>query len=713
MLVRGLASALGIAVAALGAAVPASANVTCDGPARAGAAGTPELLQDCGRARLDRLAPALGVDDGDLDPVDVSRSPGGTSVRLQQVVDDVPVYGGEVVISRDEAGRVDMVRSTAVERPAISLTPELDAADAVTLARVAVGGGPPLQPPIAELVVYPTDAQAVLAWHVQVPTAEPLADWNAIVDAGDGTVLRAWNAAQRVDGSGLVFDPNPVQTSGNPSAFADGFDLDAASDVERDSVTLTNLAAGNTLVGDYVTNFPAVASEATRIYNYSRADPATQRFEETNVYYAITEAQKKIQALGFNDVNNRSIDVNVRATDQDNSFYFPTTTGLFFGTGGVDDAEDAEVVLHEYGHAVQDNQVPGFGAGDEQGAMGEGFGDFFAAMITLGKGDPAYQAARRYCVADWDATSYNEFANAGDGSGCLRWIDGTDESTGSDLGPYSGTPEEVHDDGRYWSAGMTCIFEGLGGDLTARDQVLKLVIDSHERLVPDDSTNAFEDQIASMIVSDQNMFGGAHRELIRQCAADRNLATLPQTDPGRDTTPPQVAVAVDPPAPDGADGFYTGTVQVTWTVLDPESPVTTSGCGPVTIDSDTGPSGVTLTCTATSAGGVESKSVTIKRRAPSPGGTDADTKAPETTIGKHPRKRSHRRRARFEFSADEPGSSFQCSLDGGKFAACASPQRFRVRPGVHRFQVRATDAAGNLEADAATFSWTVKRPRRR
>ncbi len=44
---------------------------------------------------------------------------------------------------------------------------------------------------------------------------------------------------------------------------------------------------------------------------------------------------------------------------------------LTFGTGGVDDAEDAGIIAHEYGHSIQDNQVPGFGSSAEGGAMGE------------------------------------------------------------------------------------------------------------------------------------------------------------------------------------------------------------------------------------------------------------------------------------------------------------------------------------------------------
>ena len=53
--------------------------------------------------------------------------------------------------------------------------------------------------------------------------------------------------------------------------------------------------------------------------------------------------------------------------------------------------------------------MPGFGPGIEQGAIGEGFGDFFAAMYYLDHGDATYQSTRRYCIGDWDAASYNPF----------------------------------------------------------------------------------------------------------------------------------------------------------------------------------------------------------------------------------------------------------------------------------------------------------------
>jgi zinc metalloprotease ZmpB len=43
------------------------------------------------------------------------------------------------------------------------------------------------------------------------------------------------------------------------------------------------------------------------------------------------------------------------------------------GKGGVDDAEDAEAILHEYGHAIHFSQKVSFDG--EGGAISEGFGD--------------------------------------------------------------------------------------------------------------------------------------------------------------------------------------------------------------------------------------------------------------------------------------------------------------------------------------------------
>ena len=62
----------------------------------------------------------------------------------------------------------------------------------------------------------------------------------------------------------------------------------------------------------------------------------------------------------------------------------------------------------------------------------------------------------------------------------------------------------------------------------------------------------------------------------------------------------------------------------------------------------------------------------------------------------------------FDFSASESGSSFQCKLDAGSFGTCSAPKAYSgLAVGAHSFEVRATDAAGNVDPTPAIRSWTV------
>ena len=51
---------------------------------------------------------------------------------------------------------------------------------------------------------------------------------------------------------------------------------------------------------------------------------------------------------------------------------------------------------------------------------------------------------------------------------------------------------------------MTCIFEGLGGNVAARNNVLKLVLAHNAMLVPDHSDDAFEDSVARSECADRD-----------------------------------------------------------------------------------------------------------------------------------------------------------------------------------------------------------------
>jgi hypothetical protein len=90
-----------------------------------------------------------------------------------------------------------------------------------------------------------------------------------------------------------------------------------------------------------------------------------------------------------------------------------------------------------------------------------------------------------------------------------------------------------------------------------------------------------------------------------------------------------------------------------------------------------------------------------------------DVAPPETAITAGPRSKTKKRRATFEFTSTEAGSVFECRLDDAQFQACSSPLTVKVGKGTHSFQVRARDAAGNLDPAPAGRTWKVKKRRKR
>jgi hypothetical protein len=85
-----------------------------------------------------------------------------------------------------------------------------------------------------------------------------------------------------------------------------------------------------------------------------------------------------------------------------------------------------------------------------------------------------------------------------------------------------------------------------------------------------------------------------------------------------------------------------------------------------------------------------------------------DTQAPATSIDSAPPALSPGSSATLSFSASETGATFACQLDGGAWAACTSPKTYTgLGLGSHTASVRATDAAGNVDASPASASWTT------
>jgi len=260
-------------------------------------------------------------------------------------------------------------------------------------------------------------------------------------------------------GRARVFVPNPVQDLGNQD-LTDQKDADyAALQAAYRAVRLTNLDGSGYLRGDWAeivgeTGNPAYSPTNTFLFNRSQDE-----FEQVMAYYWITEAQKYIQSLGFGStlrpVNMEPQRLRINQWGIDNSFATTHKDEIRLGKGGVDDAEDGEVILHEYGHAIHFAQDFAFSS-VEAGAISEGFGDYWA--VTVGQhvrallGLPA--SSDPACVADWDAVSYDPTAPH-----CLRRVD-TELTVEPDY--PDGLVGQVHADGRIWSRALWEVRAAIG-----------------------------------------------------------------------------------------------------------------------------------------------------------------------------------------------------------------------------------------------------------
>lgn len=102
---------------------------------------------------------------------------------------------------------------------------------------------------------------------------------------------------------------------------------------------------------------------------------------------------------------------------------------------------------------------------------------------------------------------------------------------------------------------------------------------------------------------------------------------------------------------------------------------------------------------------------------PPPGPPTADTSPPETSFVRvsHTKQRtapSPRTKA-FAFVSSEAPSTFRCRLDDRPFTACDPPRTYRnLKPGRHRFEVFAIDAAGNADPTPAVARFKIRTPKK-
>ncbi len=219
-----------------------------------------------------------------------------------------------------------------------------------------------------------------------------------------------------------VFNPDPLTPYGYSygGIYVDmndgnGSVLDSLTII--DSITVNTSSGGAILENKYlkVVDFDAPYIAPSSNPSQWMASRSDNVFEQVMVVYHITLWNQYLDSLGYDSVLNYVIHVDPQALNgQDQSmFNFGyTPPRLYFGEGGVDDAEDADVIIHELSHAISHGAAPNTNTGTERRTFDEAFGDYFAERYGRRLGITSTR------VFDWDGnnTFWNGRSISYDGS---------------------------------------------------------------------------------------------------------------------------------------------------------------------------------------------------------------------------------------------------------------------------------------------------------
>lgn len=440
----------------------------------------------------------------------IIESLGAHHIIFQQRLKGIPILRAYVTVHIARDGRVYLVKNRAV--PLELLEPAAQFKVTRAEARKTALKSASKKKGLARVMKierfwFPLKSKLRPSYRVMINREKPRQDWIIYVDADSGRILRKYDNLASAAAKAQVFDPNPVIALGGADRLLKDGKLQTPPDTAYSKVTLRDLDESGRLDGRRVTTKPTrrrvKKEDGDFIFNSDQ--PA---FEEVMTYFHLDRAIGYLESLGFRSsraIFRDPLPVDANGTEEDNSWYSPHERSLTFGLGGIDDAEDAEIILHEFGHAIQDAICPGFGQSQEAAAMGEGFGDYFAASFF------AASKPRRYrdSFGTWDGIEDTEHDPP-----CVRRLDGLLTYEVFDHGEGA----DEHDNGQIWSATLWDIWLAVG-----RDVADPIILESHFQL---DGFTTFARGARAVIDADRNLNRGRHVGRLRQIFHRRGIGPV-------------------------------------------------------------------------------------------------------------------------------------------------------------------------------------------
>ncbi|MEP7108535.1 MAG: M36 family metallopeptidase [Ferruginibacter sp.] len=438
----------------------------------------------------------------------VKKSLTGYHVLYQQYYYGKPISGAWVRVDIDNDGKVFNIMNNLLPEWRLNTgdafdVPKISAGEAEKFVRDGIRSSKKAVFDFVktELVYFIHEESPVLAWKFLLKLNHPPGEWKIYVDAKSGENLAKIDLRRYVSGQGRVFNPNPVAT-------LEDFTLRDGSTIPDEAyfeVELPELEDTGKLDGPYVSTRLTADRVERADFKFLFKRGEKKRFKEVMAYYHIDSVQRYIQELGYNNIMNKQIAVNVDGSPVENSFYSSIDKSITYGNKGVDDAEDAEMIVHEYGHAILDDVVPGFGEGnDHTNAMGEGFGDYLAASFFADKKPDILKAT----FGNWNAAALN----GGNNPPFTRRLNEPKKFRADFI-------SNAHKDGEIWSACLWSIRVALG-----RETADKLIFEHLHFLTRE---SKFVTAAKAIIQADEKLNNGVNATIIRDIFIAREILLKP------------------------------------------------------------------------------------------------------------------------------------------------------------------------------------------
>lgn len=444
-----------------------------------------------------------------LEPVGTTPSGSGRSVRLVQILEGARVAGGVVIAHFDPRGDLRSLESSYKPGLQTFNTRILSRDEALRIAWADLQSAEPFVqrsgPPGIEAWVWPVDSGFAHVWTVHQTTRHPWGSFVTRVDAASGRVLSRESAQQ-----------DAIRT-GEALVFRENSDYPGQASVRR----LRNLwgRARNPDAGLRGAHFRIVDDRQNPVqssvfrYMYHPFN-SPDSFDQVAAYYHLERARARFaDELGVHGLpwfdDGHPVSATVNAGGLCGAFYASNadegSPGFVFGDQATCDfqnedfARDADVIYHEFTHAVLD------------------WKGLTLAVAPL----DSYQRAISEADADYHSGSFTGDPVIGDVVGLTRNLD-NDNVYPEDV-PCDGGYMEEHCTGEIW-AGLLWNLRSMLGQVAETLEFASL-----DHLVdrwPDGQVETwldFWDATLALMRADEDLHEGAHLSLIYGAAASRGL----------------------------------------------------------------------------------------------------------------------------------------------------------------------------------------------